>query len=267
MNNIVFPMKVHAVKLEYRRLLLEKMVQGHYIEKKGKRYIVITRDPSISKITTRHQRLLSPRTKLGKAYAEQINEYQKLKAEYDALLHDWNSRYSFAPPKVKFPIVQYSDPHHMNNDYYNERQDKLGKYTADNPTVSEHGELKSKNELMGLDLLKELGIPFKYETEIYLKEINETINPDCLVSFYEIDRCAYLEILGMNDKIEYFVKTCNKIYGFSKENYRPGREVIYVFMYDKYNFDKEYFVSQVLSAYNDMIPDSALIWEDESKKI
>ena len=71
----------------------------------------------------------------------------------------------------------------------------------------------------------------------------------------------------MNDKIEYFVKTCNKIYGFSKENYRPGREVIYVFMYDKYNFDKEYFVSQVLSAYNDMIPDSALIWEDESKKI
>ena len=65
----------------------------------------------------------------------------------------------------------------------------------------------------------------------------------------------------MNDKIEYTVKTWNKIYGFSKEKYRPGREVIYVFMYDKYNFDKEYFVSQVLAAFDTMIPDDALIWE------
>ena len=154
----------------------------------------------------------------------------------------------------------------MNNDYYNECQAKLGKYTSDNPTMSEHGDLKSKNELMGLDLLKEMGIPFKYETEIYLAAINETINPDCLLNFYEIDRCAYLEILGMNDKIEYYVKTCNKIYGFSKENYRPGREVIYVILYDKHNFDKEYFVSQVLSAFNDMIPDDALVWEEESER-
>ena len=265
MNKIEFPMKVLAVKLEYRRLKLEKMVHGYFDEKNGKRYIVITYDPSIPKISTRHQRILSPRSKLGKCYIEQINEYQNLKAEYDVLLNEWYSRYSFAPPKVKFPIIQYSDPHRMNNEYYNAREGKLGKYTPDNPTVSEHGDLKSKNELMGLDLLKEIGIPFKYEPEIYLAEINETINPDCLINFYEIDRCAYLEILGMTDKIEYYVKTCNKIYGFSKEIYRPGREVIYVIMYDKYNFDKDYFISQVLSAYNDMIPDDALLWEDTSK--
>ena len=52
-----------------------------------------------------------------------------------------------------------------------------------------------------------------------------------------------------------------KITGFSKELYRPGKEVIYVFVYDKQNFDRDYFVSQVLTAFNDMIPDDALIWE------
>lgn len=261
MNKIEFPIKVHAVKLEYRRLLLEKMRHGYFKTIGGKEYIVITRDPSMPKASSRHPRKISVKSKIGKILFDEISNYQKIKAEYSSLLNDWKSKYSFAPPKVKFPIVQYSDPHRMNNDYYNDRQDKLGKYTSDNPTLSEHGELKSKNELIGLDLLKELGIPFKYETEIYLKEINDTINPDCLVNFYEIDRCAYLEILGMNDKLDYFVKTCNKIYGFSKETYRPGREVIYVFLYDKYNFDKEYFVSQVLSAFNDMIPDNALIWK------
>ena len=263
MNKIEFPMKVLAVKLEYRRLKLEKMVKGYFIEKDGKRYIVITFDPVIPKITTRHPRVLSSRSKVGKNYLEAINEYQNLKAEYDSLLNDWYSRFRFAPPKVKFPISQYSDPHRMNNEYYNSRPDKLGKYTPDNPTTSEHGDLKSKNELMGLDLLKDMGIPFKYETELYLKEIDETINPDGLVNFYEIDRCAYLEIFGMSDKIDYFARTSNKIYGFSKETYRPGREVIYVFVYDKYNFDKDYFVSQVLSAFNDMIPDDALVWKED----
>ena len=258
MNDIVYPMKVHAVKLEYRRLKLEKMVQGFFRESRGAKCVYITKDDTIPNISPRHPRIVRTSSKLGRFYSEQINEYLRIKHEYDDLLYRWYKRYSFAPPKVNFPIVQYSDPHLMNNAYFNNQADKQGKYKSDNPTVSEYGDLKSKNELMGADLLKEMDIPFKYETEIYLREINDTINPDCLVNFYEIDRCAYLEILGMNDKIEYFYRSASKIYGFSREMYRPGREVIYVFLYDKANFDKEYFVSQVLSAFNDMIPDSAL---------
>ena len=261
MNSIVFPMKVLAVKLEYRRQKLEKMRHGFFKSVNGKEYIFITRDPSVPNASSRHPRRISVSSNLGKQMCEEINSYQKIKAEYNDLYNVWRSIYRIAPPKVKFPIVQYSDPHGMNNEYYKACKENLGKYTPDNPTVCEHGELKSKNEQFGLDLLKDLGIPFKYEPEISLKEIDETINPDCIVNFFEIDRCSYLEIFGMNDKIEYTVKTCNKIYGFSKEKYRPGREVIYVFMYDKYNFDKEYFVSQVLAAFDTMIPDDALIWE------
>ena len=143
----------------------------------------------------------------------------------------------------------------------------MGKYRSDNPTVSDHGELKSKNEQMGADLLKYMGIPFKYETEIYLPAIEQTINPDYLINFYEIDRCMYLEIMGMNDKIDYSLKTATRITGFSLEKYRPGREVIYIHVYDKNNFDEDYFVSQVLSAFNDMIPDSSLIWEPQAKAV
>ena len=70
-----------------------------------------------------------------------------------------------------------------------------------------------------------------------------------------------------NDKFDYFVKTSKKIYGYSKDNYRPGREVIYIILYDKANFDKDYFVSQVLTAFNDMIPDNALIWEENQAAV
>ena len=39
MNRIVFPMKVLAVKLEYRRLKLEKIPHGYFRIIKGKKYV------------------------------------------------------------------------------------------------------------------------------------------------------------------------------------------------------------------------------------
>lgn len=258
-------MKVHAVKLEYRRLKLEKMLHGFLRNTNGKDYVVITYDPDNPKVNSRHRRMYCLSTRRGRELSERIGLYQKTKAEYDTLLCDWNDRYRISPPKVIFPVKQYFDPHLMNNEYFNRQIGCLGKYRPDNPTVSDHGELKSKNEQFGADLLKLMGIPFKYETEIYLPATEQMLNPDYLVNFYEIDRCAYLEILGMNDKIEYSIKTATKVTGYSLEKYRPGKEVIYVHIYDKANFDEDYFVSQVLSAFNDMIPDNALVWDAQAE--
>lgn len=267
MNKINWPMKVHAVKLEYRRLKLQNMRHGYFRDINGKRTLVITYDPDDPKTSSRRPRRLLTGSSFGKRFAEEIKEYLEIKNEYDGLLADWNTKYSFEPPRVRFPIVQFADPHVMNNNYFNIQEDRLGKYTPDIPTVSKFGDLKSKNELIGAELLEQMGIPFKYETLVYLKGINETINPDYLINFYEIDRCAYLEILGMNDQIDYFYRSAKKIYGFSKETYRPGREVIYIFLYDKQNFDEAYFVGEVLSAFESMIPDDALIWKDDSEAV
>ena len=267
MNNIILPMKVHAVKLEYRRRILDSMPHWRFCIRKGRNAVAIMFDPNDPKCSSKNEKRFYISTNRGKAYSEAIAKYVKVKNEYDLLLNSWESLYSMPPPRINFPIVQFADPHRMNNEFFERQNDRCGMYKPDNPTISDHGELKSKNEQIGADLLKRLDIPFKYEPEVYLESIEEMINPDYLINFYEIDRCAYLEILGMNDKIGYTVKNATKITGFSKDSYRPGREVIYVHVYDRYNFDEDYFVSQVLSAFNDMIPDSALVWETVPKAV
>ncbi len=267
MIDIVYPMKVLAVKLEYRRLKLKTMVQGYFKTVNGKQYVYITYDPGFPQYDKCHPRKLRVSLLLGQIYKDKIAEYQILLNEYNSLLNMWNENYRKAPPKVIFPISQFFDPHTMNNKFFENQQDCTGKYKSDNPTVSDHGELKSKNEQFAADLLKRMDIPFKYETSVYLPAINEIINPDYLVNFYEIDRCAYLEILGMGDKVDYSLRTATKIFGFSAELYRPGREVIYIHLYDRYNFDEEYFINEVLAAFENMIPDCALIWEAESKAV
>jgi hypothetical protein len=75
---------------------------------------------------------------------------------------------------------------------------------------------------------------------------------------------AYIEILGMNDKYDYAVRTVTKINGFSRDKYRPEREIIYILVYNKNIFDEDYFVSQVLIAFDMLIPDSALIWDKKT---
>ncbi|MCR5329301.1 MAG: hypothetical protein K6E12_10700 [Saccharofermentans sp.] len=265
MNSIILPMKVHAVKLEYRRLELERIPHGHFRTKNGRKYVYVTYDPHNPKLDSRHPCRLLADSKRGEEYAYAVSEYLRLKHEYMILLNEWNSRYGITPPHVSFPILQFADPHKMNNDFYERQKAICGEYTPKNPTVSDHGILKSKNEQMGADLLKLMGIPFKYEPEVTFINSEEIINPDYLISFYEIDRCAYLEILGMNEKVDYSVRTATKINSFSKDTYRPGREVIYVILYDKANFDEDYFAGQVLDAFNNMIPDSAIIWEADSK--
>ena len=260
MERIILPMKVHAVKLDYRRRLLETMVHGYFGVRKGCDVVIVTRDPNNEKCTPKTPWIYRISSRRGQSYSELVNNYLALKGEYDALLNEWQKIYRMAPPKVNYPIKQFYDPHCMNHDYYTKQEDNLGKYTSDNLTISEYGVFKSKNELMAANTLSRLMIPFKYETELYIVETEETINPDFLLDFYEIDRCAYLDVLGMNDKLSYAVKTSIRINSYSKGRYRPGREIIYVHLYDKSNFDEAYFISQVLSAYNNMIPDSALDW-------
>lgn len=263
MNQIYLPLKVHAVKLEYRRLLLDKMPHGCIRLRRGKRTVVINYDPEDPKVSSKCPRFLSVASKRGREYAEMINKYLKVKTEYDYLLDLWYSTYCFAPPRVRFPVVRGHSFHEMNNEYFDEQKENRGKYETDTPTYSDHGALKSKNELMSAELLDRMGIPFKYETELFIGETNKTINPDFLISFFEIDRCIYLEVLGMNDKGDYSVKTATKLYDYSRGKYRPGREVIYIILYDKSNFDSDYFVQQVMSAFNNMIPDDALEWAEE----
>ena len=263
MRKIELPMKVHAAKLEYRRQLLSKIPHGYFRIRKGKNTVIVTFDPDITSICSKRPKTHYISSKRGKAYAEAVMYYQKIKSEYDSLLKSWNETYSFAPPVVKLPLKTVYDPHKMNNEYFDKQKDYQGRYVPENPTISDDGIFKSKNELIAADTLNEMDIPFKYETKLYIEEANETINPDYLLDFYEIDRCSYLEVLGMNDRFSYAANTTVKITSYSKGNYRPGRDVIYVHLYDKYNFDKAYFKSMVWAAYDCLIPDDALEWGED----
>ena len=56
MERVILPMKVHAVKLDYRRRLLETMVHGYFGVRKGYAVVIITHDPDNEKYTLKNSR-------------------------------------------------------------------------------------------------------------------------------------------------------------------------------------------------------------------
>ena len=253
------PLKVHAVKIKYRERLLRNIPHGKFSTYRGKRSILVTYIPGNPDVSVRSPKRYVLTGKLGKLYTPQIEQYLNIKAEYDRLLAEWRATYSFEPPEVKFPIVQTYDPHGMNNEYYEQAVANQSDMPNKHPVYSGDDVFKSKNEQFGKDVLCSLGIPYKYET---LLGDENAKNPDFLLSFFEIDRCIYAEICGMTDDYEYSTKLARKINFYSTHNYRHEREVIYCFMHDKYNFDEECFAAMVLSAFDMLIPDSALDWNN-----
>ena len=255
------PMKVHAVKIRYREQLLRHMIHGRFGTHLGKRCVYITYDPEDAKTSRRTQRRYYVETAKGREYTQKIKRYLSIKTEYEKLLSEWRSIYSSEPPAVRFPVINIYDPHHLDNQFFADAVDKTNRILNDNPVYSGDDVLKSKNEQFGTRFFKNMGIPYKYEVGLDVENPDGYV-PDFLLSFFEIDRCIYAEICGMNDKSDYSATTARKINFYSRNRYRPGREIIYAFMYDKNNFDEEYFAAQILSAFDTLIPDSALDWEN-----
>ena len=255
------PLKVHAVKIRYREQLLRKMVHGRFGTYKGRRCVFISYLPGA---VWQHGLTLGRYyvdSKKGRGYTPKIEEYLKIKNEFDKLLLDWRSTYVFEPPMIRFPISLNYDPHRMDSRFFDNAVGNTNRLVNDNPVYSGDDTLRSKNEQIATDIFKDLDIPYKYEVGLDVPNPDGLV-PDFLLSFYEIDRCVYAEICGMSDKYDYSQRTARKINFYSLNNYRPNREIIYCLMYDKSNFDKEYVTSQILGAYDTLIPDSALDWNN-----
>ena len=255
------PKRVHAVKIRYREQVLRKLPHGRFGMYKGKKCVYISYLPGKANVTGRTQERHFLDSAKGREFAPQIKKYLAVRAEFDKLLAEWRAEYASDPPMVKFPIVQPFDPQHLDNKFFQNAEANANTKKNDHPVYSDDDVLRSKNEQFGKGVFKKLGIPYKYEAALAVNNPAGYV-PDYLLSFYEIDRCIYAEICGMSDDYDYSTTIAKKLSFYSKNQYRPGREIVYGFMYDKYNFDEEYFAWQVLSAFDTLIPESALDWEN-----
>jgi len=88
--------------------------------------------------------------------------------------------------------------------------------------------VRSKAEIIIANMLYQEGIPYRYESPLYLKGMGE-VYPDFTVLNVRLRKEIYWEHLGMMDDVKYAEKAIKKINCYMKNGYFPGEQVIFTY--------------------------------------
>ncbi len=111
-------------------------------------------------------------------------------------------------------------------EWLSESYEPMPFYEDDPEYVSDNGiRVRSKTELIIINMLEKRNIPFCYERPLYLQGMGE-VHPDFTVSNVRKRKTLYWEHLGMMDDPEYYHKALRKIEAYEKNGYFPGADLI-----------------------------------------
>lgn len=136
--------------------------------------------------------------------------------------------YEKLPPAKKHLVNPYILP---NEDYIAKWRTSYpaceNRYEIKDPYTTESGEIvRSKSEKIIADKLYYKGIPYQYETSLYLRNY-KTVYPDFTILNVKTRKTIYFEHFGKMDDPDYCKRTLEKIAAYQKNGYWLGDQFFF----------------------------------------
>ena len=246
--NKYIPPEYLALKINYCRQQLVKLPDAKLKTHK-------VRGVPVQKIVIGNKRY-NVDSELGKKYMAKlkVRDYYKLQLPvYESV---WNSRFKNEP----FPECR---PHKVIRKMFVEAgeyvvMDKAYFDSLKNDADTKH-EKKSWYPFNGIyyrsaaerDIAiyyTEMGIPFKYEPEVYIKGLSFPIYPDFIIYIKELDCCKIHEHLGVQQSSNYNQRTKDKYINYTNAGLIPDLDVLFTYDTEDMPFDIRGFVTKLNNA-------------------
>ena len=244
--NRYIPQEYLALKINYCRQQLEKlpnakvhdrMVNGSMIQKV---------------IVDKHRYNLDSKT--GNDFYEIAQLRDELKRELELLEALWKCN-----NKTPVPMLQWKDsdrtilvgenlPIIMNKEFFdslkNDANDRYPKplFYPFNGTY-----YRSAYEREIAILYTEMGIPFKYEPEVYIYGLRKPIYPDFVPFFKEINSCKFHEHFGMMNSSDYIRESKIKFSNYTNAGLIPGIDYIFTYSAEDTALDPRFLAATINS--------------------
>ena len=153
---------------------------------------------------------------------DQFNKLTERKKQFNAELR----RRHLTIPTTGFKLKRDNSPHNMN--FWKQQVPCSNNYENKNRYVDAFGfNVKSRSEMLVGQALKELGLEAKYEPLLVLKGGRKK-TPDYSFPVPVIDRCFYVEFVGMADDGTYIDKNYGKIDEYMRNGILLNRDLIVI---------------------------------------
>ena len=198
----------------------------------------------------------------GRELQSVIELRDRLERELDIYQAIWDSNFKgeppreFAPHKVKRWLTEADNSRVvMDKAYFDSlKSDSNTKYAKYSTNFFDGIYYKSAAEKQIAIWYTEMGIPFKYEPEIWLAGLAIPVNPDFILYIRELDNCKFHEHFGIKSSADYLRNTRIKYSNFTGAGLLPGTDIIFTYDNDELPFDIRGLESNLNNAvYNTMI--------------
>ncbi|MBR4556310.1 MAG: hypothetical protein IKO15_02410 [Clostridiales bacterium] len=192
----------------------------------------------------------------GKEYYDIWKQRDQLERElriYEAI---WYAYFEGEPPEDCEPhkanrviYVDTNKPVIMNKDYFDSLKNDADTTYAKPDNYKFNGiKYRSAAEKEIAIFYTEMGIPFKYEPEIFIKGMVKPIHPDFVLYLRELDTCKIHEHLGMRDYADYIKNTKIKLSNFIGAGLVQDLDVLFTYSTDDTHFDPRHLSAKLNSA-------------------
>lgn len=212
------------IKLSYLEYRLSLLPKGWISIYRGRQVVYVTSDPYDETITSYNKRRFYTNTDKGIFYKNLIEEYLKLESEYKELRRLWYSTFSVDPIKIEYPLNQRLSG--ISSDYFRSAVPNQNELRVKNP-ISYNGQiLRSKNELIAVQNIENMG--FEWKSEVKLQVRNHIFYPDVVFDIPFLYKSVALEVDGMMDEESYSKKSDKRLNKYLRAGFTEFTDVLFV---------------------------------------
>ena len=240
------PQEYLALKINYCRQQLEKlpnakvhdrMVNGSLIKKV---------------IVDKHRYNID--SKIGSEYYQTAQLREELERELELLESLWKSNIKAPIPSLlckdsgRIILVGEDLPVVMDKEYFDSlKNDANDNYTKPTFYPFNGTFYRSAYEREIAIFYTEMGIPFKYEPEVYINGLRKPIYPDFVPYFKEINSCKFHEHFGMMSSSDYTRETKIKFSNYTNAGLLLGIDYIFTYSAKDTVFDPRFLAANINS--------------------
>ena len=242
--NIPVPREYLALKINYIRQQLNELpvvtLQKYFPPDENKKRVVVNNHKYCST------------TEPGKKFYDIWQQRESLENELRILEAIWGANFKGEPPPDCVPheanriiYVDTNKPVIMNRDYFDSlKNDADDSYPKPDNYRFNGIKYRSAAEKEIAIFYTEMGIPFKYEPEVFIKGVVKPIHPDFILYLRELDTCKIHEHLGMREYADYIKNTKIKFNNFLGAGLVQDLDVLFTHSTDNTYFDPRHQIGR-----------------------
>ena len=212
-----------------------------------------------------NSRMVYSDSKTGKELQNFNQQRERILGELSMLEGIWNCYFKGLPPEDIEPreitrrlFISKDESVILDGKFFENLKNVADMNHRENKTFFYNGTYyRSAAEVDIARFYTEHGIPFKYEPEIWLKDLKYPIYTDFVILIKELELCKFHEHFGMKNSAGYNRITATKYNNYSGAGLLPELDVFYTYDTDNAPFDTRTLMTKLNSVIYDslFVPD------------